>query len=410
MILKVPATIDIKRLKAPASKSYAQRAILMAALAKGQSRVSRIGQSDDVQHILTVARSLGAAIEPVEEADVIMIKGFQSAVKSSWFVGESGLGARLAIPIAAVFSEEILINGKGSLLARPMTVHTQILPDFGVQILHHNLHLPIRVKGPLKGGEVYLDGSTSSQYLSGLLMALPLAQSDSKIVVKNFASRPYLDMTIDLLKRFDITINEKQNAFQIPGNQQYKSTNYVVEGDWSGAAFWAVYGAIHQSIQIEGLHERSLQADRAIIDVLTQVGATVEWQHQVLSVSPEKLHPFEFDAWHCPDLFPVLVVLGAAIKGVSIIHGVDRLKHKESDRGAVLMEEFAKLGLVIDITGSKMIVHGTGKLQSGVISSHNDHRIAMAGAIAALLTDEGVEIHGAEAVNKSYPGFWEEFQ
>ena len=410
MIVHAPSDITIDQIKVPASKSYAQRAILMAALSKGESRIKNVGRSDDVENILQVARCMGASVVQRDDVDEWKIRGFEGTLKSNWIVGESGLGARLAIPLAAVFSEQITIEGHGSLLARPMTVHTEALPKLGVDLNHNNSLLPIQVKGPIIGGEIHVDGSASSQYISGLLMALPMAKTDSRIIVNHLASRPYLDMTMDLLKQFGISISENEDVFQVAGNQQYASTNYIVEGDWSGATFWLVYGAIHRPISIKGLNKTSQQADRALLDLLKKVGATVEWQDDILLISPNGLQSFEFDAWHCPDLFPALVVLAAGIEGESIIHGVDRLMHKESDRGAVLKEEFSKLGLIIDITGNKMIVHGTGKLKSGAIHSNNDHRIAMAGAIAALLTEQGIEIHQAESVNKSYPEFWQEWQ
>lgn len=409
MNLKVSPHIDKRSIIAPACKSYAQRAILAAALSRDKSIIRCYGKSDDVKHIIEVAKQMGAQLDLIDiHPETLQIRGFVNEIGQDWFVGESGLGARLAIPIAAALTDNCEINGTGSLLNRPMHTHAEALTQLGVEVNANNAALPFSIKGKIKGGKLTLDGSASSQYFSGLFMALPLATADSVVRIKNLASRPYLNMTLELLKDFGITVKKEGDQYIIPGNQCYKGVDYSVEADWSGAAFWIVYGALQQSIEIHGLNSESLQADRAVLEVMELCGADYRWHKDILIVGPQDLKPFEYDAWHCPDLFPALVVLAAGIKGQSIIHGVDRLKHKESDRGVVLKQEFAKLGLVIELNGNTMLVYGTGSLHSGSINSNNDHRIAMAGAIAAELTNEGVVVENAEAVTKSYPDFWEE--
>ena len=407
MKINVSQNIDKRQVEVPASKSYAQRAILAAALSEEISIIRAYGTSDDVNNCIKVAGEMGANVNLIDvHPKTLQIKGRQNQPDSNWHVGESGLGARLSIPIAAAITENCRISGEGSLLKRPMNVHITALTDLGIEVKSDGGCLPIETNGQLKGGQLNLNGTDSSQYFSGLLMALPLLKEDSQLTINNLASRPYLDMTIEMLHKFGIQIKEEGDTFYINGKQTYHGLEYDVEGDWSGAAFWVVYGALKQSIGIHGLYKDSLQADRTILKVIEACGAQSEWKGNELIVSPGSLKTFEFDAWNCPDLFPALVVLAAGIEGESIIHGVDRLKHKESDRGAVLQAEFAKLGLSIKIEGNQMTIVGTGSLQSGEIHSNNDHRIAMAGAIAAVLTPQGIIIDGAEAVNKSYAEFW----
>jgi 3-phosphoshikimate 1-carboxyvinyltransferase len=406
MTKNVPHSLNISQISAPASKSYAQRAILAAALCAGRSTIKGVGSSDDVQHIIEVAKQLGAKVTGEKDLSII---GRFFPPKMVLNCGESGLGMRMSASIAAAIGGEFQLIGKGSILERPMREIQETLPQLGVEVKSNKGLPPLHLNGVLQGGIASLNGSGSSQYLSGLLMALPTTGQNSVLSVADLKSIPYVQMTIELMGKFGIEVeHEDFKKFKIKGNQEYQATEYEVEGDWSGAAFWVVYGAICQTITISGLNKDSLQADKAIIEVLYMIGGDYKWEGDDLIVSPSSLNPFDFDATDCPDLFPALVVLAASIRGKSTIWGVDRLSHKESNRGIVLQQEFNKLGLDIQIDGNKMIINGTGSLQSGTINSNNDHRIAMAGAIAALLTPDGVKIEKAEAVSKSYPEFWDE--
>lgn len=405
MNVQIPNNYKVQEVTAPASKSYAQRAILAATLSQQWSEIKNIGESDDVKHILDIAKQLGAEIEAFE--DGVKIKGSLSPISNNLNCGESGLGTRMTIPIAAALGGGFTISGKGSLMNRPMDIFEEIFPAMGVEIKSNEGKLPIEIKGKLKGTKIEAEGSQSSQYFSGLLMALPLADGESWIKIHNITSGAYLDMTLDVLSMFGIMVPTQDNVFYIKGNQKYQPAEFRVEGDWSGAAFWVVYGAIANTILIKDVNMFSSQADLDIVAILELAGGKFDWLDEGLSVSPVELSPFEVDATNCPDLFPALVVLAASINGTSKIQGVNRLKHKESDRGVVLQQEFGKLGLVIEIEEDLMLIHGTGKLNSGTIDSHNDHRIAMAGAIASTLTSEGIEVTNAEAVSKSYPGFWD---
>lgn len=403
----VSNTLSINSIHVPPSKSVAQRVLFGSALSTQPLQISNIGTCDDVLHIKEIIQQLGAQI--IERQDTIDVLGRKNKIQSTLDCGESGLGIRLTTTIASTFGQNFTILGSGSLLKRPLTQFTDFLPQMGVSI-NEDGQLPLQVSGQLKGGEYTVDGSLSSQYISGLLMALPLCQQDSILQVTSPTSLPYIDITLSILAFFGIKIvNDKYETYTIKGNQTYRPIRpeTTIEGDWSSAAFWIVYGAINGKIKLKNLVKNSTQADKAILDVITQVGSKFEWEKEDLVVSKAELIPFEFNASNCPDLFPILVVLAASINGTSIITGVNRLKHKESDRGLVLQTEFKKLGLDIDIEGDKMTIYGTGHLNSGEIHSNNDHRIAMAGAIAATLTKKGVNITNAQSVNKSYPNFWE---
>lgn len=394
-------------LKAPSSKSYMQRAIAIALLAEGKTNLSNCDKSKDSMAILKMAGQLGAEIETF--GDQIQITGNRNFKGPSLSAGESGLGIRTFTPIASLYHQKIELIGEGSLLKRPMNMLEEPLKNLGVEIQSKNGFLPLLVKGPLKGGFSKVDGSISSQVLTGLLIALPLAQQDSVLIVDQLQSIPYIDMTLDIMKKFGIKVQHDQyETFHINGNQKYKSQEYDIEGDWSGASFHLVAAAISGELELLGIQTDSLQADKAILDALKKAGATVHTQKESIMVKKGPLKGFEFDATHCPDLFPPLAVLAAASKGISTIKGVNRLLYKESNRALVLQNELGKLGVDIKIEDDLMIIHG-GKIKGGEIDSNHDHRIAMAGAICSLLTEEPIVISNAESIQKSYPDFYRDF-
>ena len=396
---------------APASKSYAQRLLLSAALGNQNVSIANTGHCDDVLNIVKVIEQLGTEVSKNDNGYILFPR--QSACTRTLNCGESGLGIRLTTSIASTFGGQFAIDGEGSLKQRPLKQFHDFLPQMGVEVSSDNGFLPIKLNGELQGGSYTVDGSMSSQYISGLLMALPLCEQDSVLTVLSSKSTPYIDVTLDVLKDFGIQIeNNNYKEYTIKGNQKYIPNSAIlsVEGDWSGAAFWIVFGLINGDINIENLNFASAQADKELLSVVEQIGAEYLWKENVLCIQKKSHHPFSFDATDCPDLFPILVVLAASIQGTSRIKGVHRLKHKESDRATVLKSEFSSLGLNIEIIEDEMVIHGIGKLNSGKLDSHNDHRIAMAGAIAATLTPEGITIEGEECVNKSYPEFWNDLK
>jgi 3-phosphoshikimate 1-carboxyvinyltransferase len=313
-------------------------------------------------------------------------------------------------PIAALFPDEIILTGANSLRKRPMNMIEEALNQMGAKCTSTGGFLPLTIRGPIKGGKCEIDGSVSSQLLTGLLMALPLANDDSLIKVNDLKSKPYIEMTIQILKSFGVTIhNENYSVFRIPGKQKYTPHEYTVEGDWSGGAFLLVAGAINGELSVTGLQQASKQSDRAIIDVLSDAGARMKVSDKSIEISPSSLKAFSFDATHSPDLFPPLAALAAYCEGVTRIKGVTRLIHKESDRAEALRQEFGKLGIKIEIDGDVMSITG-GKPEGARVESHEDHRIAMALAVAALKASGRVYIRDSQCVGKSYPGFFDDFR
>ncbi len=313
-------------------------------------------------------------------------------------------------PVAALYKTELTITGTGSLKKRPMSMIEEALKQFGIKCETENGFLPLTIKGPLKGGICEIDGSSGSQLLTGLLIALPVAMKDSVVKVNNLKSKPYIDMTLQVLERFGIKVkNDNYNQFDIPGKQKFKPCSFEVESDWSGGAFLLVAGAINGNITVLGLHPDSRQSDKAILSALDKAGARMSIEKNIIEIGKSSLKSFEFDATEAPDLFPPLAALAAYCKGTSGIKGVSRLIHKESNRAATLVEEFGKLNIKIEISGDYMLVTG-GEVKGAHLSSHDDHRIAMAAAVAGLGATGKVYIKDSQCISKSYPGFFDDLR
>ena len=390
---------------APASKSYAQRAVAAALLAGGETTLTHLDLCNDTRAALDVARRLGASVS--HEGTTYTIRGGLNPVSTKLNIGESGLATRLFTPIASLCHMPITINGEGSILRRPIEMMEEPLQALGVEVISNGGYLPISVKGPMRGGEIHVDGSLSSQFITGLLMALPLSPNDTVLHVENLKSRPYVDMTIDLAARFGVAIEHNNyEQFYIAGGQHYTPCTYNIEGDWSGASCLLVAGATAGSITIRNLNHISLQADLAIIEALARAGAEIITTNSSVTVHGGPLHAFEFDATDCPDLFPALAALAASCEGTSVLTGTQRLTYQESNRAETIAEVFGRLGIGVDLSEENTMRITGGPVSSAVVDSHNDHRIAMAAAIAALSSDDSVVIEGADAADKSYPNFW----
>lgn len=390
---------------APASKSYAQRAVAAALLAGGETTLTHLDLCNDTRAALDVARRLGASVS--HEETTYTIRGGLNPVSTKLNIGESGLATRLFTPIASLCHMPITINGEGSILRRPIEMMEEPLQALGVEVISNGGYLPISVKGPMRGGEIHVDGSLSSQFITGLLMALPLSPNDTVLHVENLKSRPYVDMTIDLAARFGVAIEHNNyEQFYIAGGQHYTPCTYNIEGDWSGASCLLVAGATAGSITIRNLNHISLQADLAIIEALARAGAEIITTNSSVTVHGGPLHAFEFDATDCPDLFPALAALAASCEGTSVLTGTQRLTYKESNRAETIAEVFGRLGIGVDLSEENTMRITGGPVSSAVVDSHNDHRIAMAAAVAALSSDDSVVIEGADAADKSYPNFW----
>ena len=392
----------------PASKSVMQRAIAISMLADGTSHLYGYSSSNDSDAALKIAENLGAKV--VVEGEKVTITGGMNPKTTNLSCGEAGLGIRMFTPIASLWNEPITLQGEGSLKTRPVDVLEHPLRQLGVTISTNNGFVPVTVCGPMLGGFAEVDGSLSSQILTGLLIASPYARKDVNLLVKDLKSKPYIDITVDMMRKFGVVVGTKgYEAYCIPAGQAYKAQDFVVEGDWSGAAFLLVAGAINGDVTVKNISMDSHQADKAIVEVLQRAGANVELYEDGVRTFCSSLRSFDFNATECPDLFPPLVSLAAHCKGDSTIQGVSRLAHKESNRALVLQTEFAKLGVVIDLDGDVMTVHG-GTVRGGKMHANNDHRIAMAGAVAALKAESAIEIEDPECVAKSYPGFWKDLE
>ncbi len=408
MIATLHPSLIRGNIKAPASKSVAQRAIAIASLAKGKSLIRHTGHSDDVKAAVNVCGKLHCEVE--FHLSETLIRGGIKPPLTPLDCGESGLGFRMFSGIAATLSKEVVITGKGSLTRRPMHMIEESLRAAGVNCETHNGFLPVKIKGPLPGGEIFIDGSVSSQVLTGLLIASPYAQTDTIFQVHDLKSKPYIDITVKMMQDFDVAVeNNNYKVFKIPAGQKYLPRNYTVEGDWSGAAFLLVAGAIAGKVTVENLHDQSHQADRLVLEALRMAKADMQISPSRITINRSQLTAFDFDATHCPDLFPPLVALAAACTGITKIKGVSRLKVKESDRAHALQQEFGKMGIDIHIDDDVMFITG-GTVKGATIHSHHDHRIAMAGAVAALIAEDKMIIEDAHAVNKSYPDFFQDLK
>ena len=421
---------------APASKSSMQRACAAALIHIGKTIIHNPGHSNDDLAALDVIQKLGAIVETEklvnEKANAGSIVVNSNGVKPigpSMNCGESGLGIRMFTPIAALSSELINIEGKGSLVKRPMHFFDEILPLVGVKVESQKGFLPIQIQGPLVPANITIDGSLSSQFLTGMLMAYAATEKqDVEIKVLDLKSKPYIDLTLAVLNAFGWKVEHTNyESFRFLAHAPLEPIiEYTVEGDWSGAAFLLVAGAIAGPIKVKGLQLNSTQADKKIMEALISAKANMKQEEDGILIGPSAdvssnnsnknsnysngLIAFEFDATDCPDLFPPLVALASVCNGITKLKGVSRLAHKESDRGLTLQTEFAKMGVQIDLVGDEMLIHGGALIQSAIVFSQHDHRIAMACGVAALVANGPIEITEAEAINKSYTGFFTHLQ
>jgi 3-phosphoshikimate 1-carboxyvinyltransferase len=381
-----------------------QRACAAALLHEGKTLIGNPGNSNDDLAAIEVIRNLGAITAMSENNGLLVESRGVKPVSGEMNCGESGLGIRMFAPIAALSEEAILVQGSGSLLTRPMDFFDEVFPQLGISIHSTNGRLPIRIQGPLAPADITIDGSLSSQFLTGLLFAYGKATTKKSVItVRDLKSKPYIDLTLKVLEHFGYrVINNQYGSFEIfPFDSNKPYIEYTVEGDWSGAAFLLVAGAIAGEITVKGLDVFSSQADKAILQALMSAGARLSIEDNQIVVAPARLKAFQFDATDCPDLFPPLVALASFCEGTTVISGVSRLAHKESDRGLTLQQEFSKLGVVITLQDDMMLVNGGAAIQGATVHSRHDHRMA------ALKASGEVTIYEAQAINKSYPRFYD---
>ncbi len=414
IVIKPAAVAGI--ITAPASKSVMQRVCAAALLKGGTTVVGNYGKSNDDKVALQIIRDLGATVRFIDDHTLEINVSENTVIPeplSRIHCGESGLSARMFAPVVARMSYEITIEGEGSINSRPMSFFDELLPQLGVSVSSNEGKLPLMIKGPLQPQDIVIDGSLSSQFLTGLLLAYGASGTTGvSIEVHDLSSKPYIDLTLQVMEIFGLNIpqNEDYRVFRFlpaaaPASDG-RRRDIVVEGDWSSAAFLMVAGAIAGQVSVAGLDVFSVQADKKILEALQECGCRLSIQTDRIEVARRPLKAFHFNATGCPDLFPPLVALAAHCEGTSVIEGVHRLLHKESNRALTLQEEFGKLGIEIVLQDDMMIVYG-GTVQGATVYAHGDHRIAMACAVAALGADGPVTIEGADSVNKSYPDFFQ---
>lgn len=417
----------------PASKSYAQRAILLAALASGTTRLFGVTLCDDVEAAIGVARSLYADV--TLEGTTLTIEGHQDLLRdglrvrgNELFVGESGLLARLCIPLAGLSPEPVTITGEKTLLGRRVDDHRAALRQLGLRLSFSHLgRLPVRVSGHLCGGEVQVSGERGSQMISGMLLALSQCDRQSIVEVDNVTSAPYISLTTYIAQFFGLTGYDCPELREETEEETYERTWYVepqqpitpvlgleVERDWSAAAMLLVAGAIAGDITLNGLDPRSFQSDADIYHLLrrNQIDIVLHDDNRTVNVRRSFIQPFYYDINQAPDLFAPLFVLAVFAGGESEIAGIGRLRNKESDRAATFAAEFRKLGVRVSISGDSMRIYGreNRRLKGGDCSSHGDHRLGMALTVASLLADGIVTIDDTACIAKSFPGFLKEIQ
>ena len=440
--------VKAEGLPMPSSKSFAQRAIVAAALADGVSTLEGYTPCGDNESALSAARALGA--EVTLNGRTLTVKGIFAKPGclhlKELHTGESGFLTRLCIPLLATLSPQpVRVTGEKTLLKRPLTDAHDIMAAYGVRLYPEregprktDCTLPLKVAGPLIPGRADVSGKGGSQLVSGLLAALPLAEGKSALYVHEPRSIPYLFITVDVLKKFGIAIGSEMEGddafletqdwslcsgvnFFFRGGQRYKPAHFAIEADWSGAAPFLVAGAIFGEVQVEGLDTQSLQADISILDILMEAGASMSQLDAPagpIQVSRAPLSAFEADLNNCPDLFPMVAVLAAFCPGESHLLGVERLRHKETDRAAAIEAMLTQMGVPVSIVEDRMSITGMGLtqrvatgqlLRGGTYPSHADHRMVMALSVASLGASSPIVIDDVACVAKSFPDFNELF-
>lgn len=385
------------KLSVPASKSCAHRSIICAALADGVSHLSGVTMSKDIEATIGAMTALGAQFT-VDGGDITVIgSGSRKAEKCVIDCNESGSTLRFIIPIAAALGSDTEFRGRGRLPQRPIDIFIRELGKNGVAFDYQNT-MPFNVSGGLKSGIFEIEGDVSSQFITGLLFALPLLEGDSEIVLtSHLESRPYVDITIDTLRRFGVFAEETDRGFRIKGGQSYAPHDERIEGDYSQAAFFCVANALGSQVELGNLNENSVQGDKKILEIIRDMCYNGSIGHYIADCSD------------IPDLVPILAVLGAFGSGDSVIYNAKRLRIKESDRLQTTAAMLNALGGNVEITDDGLIIHPTGAMHGGTVDSFGDHRIVMAAAIAATRIDGEVVITGAEAAEKSYPAFFDDY-
>lgn len=400
------------RVAIPSSKSICHRAVICAGLSEGISNIHNVFYSQDIEATSRAMENLGAGIYRGEDRIKVIASGKMKVKNTVIDCNESGSTLRFLIPIAAVTGERVEFTGRGRLVDRPLGAYYEIFDKQKLHYTNDNGKLPLTIEGRLIPGEYRVKGNISSQFISGLLFALPLLEGDSKIIIATpLESRPYVDLTIEMLQNFSVVVeNHEYKELIIKGGQKYKAANYTVEGDFSQAAFWLTAGTLGADVVCQGLNMKSLQGDKAILDIIRDMGGKFSAEGSSVQALPSLTRGKRIDASQCPDLVPILTVLAALSQGTTEIVNAGRLRIKESDRLSAISCELNKIGGDVQEMSEGLIIKGRETLKGGTVSSWNDHRIAMALAVASIKCTGPIIIEDSECVKKSYPNFWEDFR
>ena len=364
-------------------------------------------QSRDVEACKQILRELGCEIEGTNTL-YITPPSLTNLEQVEISVGESGLALRMFSSIAKLFAKTVIIHAEGSLLSRPVDSLVESIHKTGIIVKQATSNFPLVLSGEMSTKEIHVDGSFSSQILSGLLISAPLLPHSTTIFVDNLTSKPYIDLTLEVMRDFGVKIlNENYERFEIKGNQEYIGRDYQIEGDWSGATNHIVGAAISGRVQLTRLQENSKQADRIILSIIQEYGAHVEWVNGDFIITKAEIRkPITVDLTDNPDLFPILSILACSASGTSSFTGTKRLIHKESNRLETVTELLNVFGVEYTLSENQIDIHGTGKIFGGKINCYNDHRIAMAATVAACFSKIPIELDNPECVKKSYPTFF----
>ena len=395
----------------PPSKSMCHRAIICAGLAEGVSNIENIAFSEDISATCAAMKSFGSEITQLKDSLIISGSGKLNIVDSNIDCFESGSTLRFLVPLAAAAGGKATFEGRGKLIERPMQPYYDIFDSQSIKYRNTGGKLPLTIDGKLKPGEFKIKGNISSQFISGLLFALPLLDGDSKIKTAELESRPYIDLTLYALKRFGISVENKDyKEFNIIGNQKYKASDCRIEGDFSQAAFWLAAGTLGSDVACSGLNMDSLQGDKDILKIIESMGGSISIEEDKIKAAPSKTKGVIVDASQIPDLVPVIAVLAALSSGTTKIINAGRLRYKESDRLHSISCELHAAGADIKEQEDGLIIEGKEMLEGGSVDSWNDHRIAMALAIASTRCKNPLIIKNGDCIKKSYPGFWNVFR
>ena len=404
------------------SKSLAHRYIIEASLGEEEVIVSNLQKSKDIEATIEVMSNLGVEFKVLKDdegAMTLRIKGQGTSFKvrgKEFNCNESGSTLRFLIPLLLLIDDEVLVTGKGKLKERPLDVYYDILKDQGIEYSNNRDRLPLKLpkeRKKLTSGTFKIRGDISSQFITGLMYALPLLKGDSRLeMTTELESKPYVDLTMKALRDFGIEIENKDyKIFEIAGSQKYKGDSYKVEGDFSQLAFFAVAGLIGKyPITVTGLDKNSLQGDKEIINIVKRMKGRIEEVAEGYTFYPSLTEGTVIDIKECPDLVPALSVLASLSKGETRIINGERLKIKESNRLESTSKELIKLGADIDILEDSLVIRGVEELKGGRVDSWNDHRVAMSLGVASARAKNDIILTGAESVSKSYPRFWEDFK